>query len=394
MSNWKNDYFNVTSGSKKTAMGGKRHTTYEPYKLVNLTGQSISFSILQNSNPTTSLPSASLISSFNETLASNNLKGFDQSAWTQVDDKCDKQFNFFPTAVNSISKSKASNSTVPNSNYHYAQRSHNNQLRKLVQNRIRIQLDDWSEIRPLTIDKVGTYYRDIYKLNADNSTTPNTIMRLIFDISLSENATKIIEIKSPVSVKNRLSYKLQCRIEASNEVLNAQLGPLIVEIDTDKEISIPIKYLPCNLWFRPLELDSNKEAEFNNNPLSLASINQPGQVEYIQMDCKLASSFSNKAENFQFFAKIRRHNFQMKKGQSAKSRQTFLSLPGHFISIEPAFTLYNLLPLEFRYKFMSSMSERQRLPRASPLKGNKFNYSSLKNLSELNFFVSRSFFRD
>ncbi len=366
----------MTSGSNKTA---KRHTAFEPYKLVNLTGQSISFSILQNSNPASLSAASSLASSFNE---SNNLKLIDQPAWTQVDDKCEKQFNFFPTAVNSLSKARASGNG-PNSNYHYAQRSHNNQLRKLVQNRIRIMLDDWSEIRPLTIDKVGTYYRDIYKLNSDN--TSNGIMRLIFDISLSENATKIIEIKSPVMVKNRLGYKLQCRVEASNEVLNSRLGPLIVEIETDKEISIPIKYLPCNLWFRPLELDGNKEAEFNNKPLSAATINQPGQVEYIQMDCKLAS-FSSKAESFQFFAKIRRHNFQMKKGQSAKSRQTFLSLPGHFISIEPAFTLYNLLPQEFRYKFLIG---DERWNHGSPLKGNLENIYQ-RNILRMEFYCHSS----
>ena len=249
-------------------------------------------------------------------------------------------------------------------NHHYAQRTHNNQLRKLVQNRIRIQLDDWSEIRPLTIDKVGTFYRDIYRINGNpsennsssNSSSKQNITRLIFDISLSENATKLIEIKSPVSIRNRLAYKLQCRIETSLEPLNAQLGPLIVEVDTDREISIPIKYLPCNLWFRPLELANSMEAEFNALPLSLASVNQPGQVEYVQVDCRLnCGGGGGGVENFQFFARIKRHQFQMKRGggQSAKSRRTFLALSGHSISIEPAFTLYNLLPLEFRFKFLS-----------------------------------------
>jgi len=52
-------------------------------------------------------------------------------------------------------------------------------------------------------------------------------------------------------------------------------------------------------------------------------------------------------ENFYFFVKVKRHNF------STRS-QRLKNVSGHLISIEPAFTLYNLLPLEFRYRFISS----------------------------------------
>ena len=101
------------------------------------------------------------------------------------------------------------------SNHHYSQRAHNYQLRELVQHRIRLKLEDFSEIRPLTIDKVGTYFRDIQRFTNIQSSIPTNVTRLIFDISLSGNAsTKLIEIKSPVSIKNRLNFKIQCRIEA------------------------------------------------------------------------------------------------------------------------------------------------------------------------------------
>lgn len=164
------------------------------------------------------------------------------------------------------------------SNHHYAQRNHNYQLRELIQHRIRVKLDDWSEIRPLTIDKVGTYFRDINRLTDliinNNSTSSNT--RLIFDISLSGHATKLIEIKSPVSIKNRLNFKIQCRIEPCFQRKTNCLGPLIVEIDVGHEISVPIKYLPCNIWFRPLDLEMNKEAEFSTKFTNCNEINQSG----------------------------------------------------------------------------------------------------------------------
>lgn len=164
------------------------------------------------------------------------------------------------------------------SNHHYAQRAHNYQLRELVQHRIRIKLDDWSEIRPLTIDKVGTYFREIQRLTQNHVTSNATsITRLIFDISLSGNATKLIEIKSPVSIKNRLNYKIQCRIEPCFQCKTNCLGPIIVEIDVGNEFSVPIKYLPCNIWFRPLDLEMNKEAEFTTKFTNCNDINQSGK---------------------------------------------------------------------------------------------------------------------
>ena len=218
-------------------------------------------------------------------------------------------------------------------------RAHKNSFTKLIQNQIRIKLDDWSEIRPLTIDKVGTFYRNIVR----TSTSPIPIAvpnetRLIFNISLSDNATKLIEIKSPVSIKNNLNYKLQCRIEPRIEYIMNRIGPLIIEIDLNEEISIPIKYLPCNLWFRPLEFDANYEAEFSADPVNLDEINQSGQVEYFEIVCKLASSLTeikpllasanllnDPSQIFSFFAKIKCYSF-LKRSKQVCILKTFYFL--------------------------------------------------------------------
>jgi hypothetical protein len=97
-----------------------------------------------------------------------------------------------------------------------------------------------------------------------------------------------------------------------------RIGPLIIEIDLKDEISIPIKYLPCNLWFRPIEFDANTEAEFSLASINLNEINQPGQIEYYEIMCKLSSNLTeikpilasanllNDSEQlFSFFAKIK-----------------------------------------------------------------------------------------
>ncbi len=233
LANWKDEYNN------KSIQYSKRHKIFQPYKLLNLTGEQFQYCTFKDTN------SVALNSNTQKFLGdkttSPQLQDLDiiSSDWVKIDDKAEQQFNFYE-----ISKQSKSNSM--HSNHRYAQRAHNTHLRELVQHRIRVKLDDWSEIKPLTIDKVGNYFRDIYRLN--KSILPiisNNVTRLIFDISLSGNATKLIKVKSPVSIKNRLNYKIQCRIEPFFQKSLTRLGPLIIEIEIDGEKSIPIKYLPC-----------------------------------------------------------------------------------------------------------------------------------------------------
>lgn len=366
LSNWKDEYENEMS----LGTISKRHKIFQPYRLVNLTGEQIEYCTFKDTN----LSSVDFKSRENNINTESELDSI-SSEWVVIDDKCERQFNFYQEQLNySFRRNKDSKSTTMHSNHHYALRAHNYKLRELVQHRIRVKLDDWTEIRPLTIDKVGTYFRDIYQLKGQFSQKirPN-ITRLIFDISLSGNATKLIEIKSPVSIKNRLNFKIQCRIEPCFQRKSNPLGPLIIEIDTGNEISVPIKYLPCNIWFRPLDLEMNKEAEFSTKFTNCNDINQSGQVEYYHLSCKLTNSnenfikpvtkdlFGMANESFYFFAKIKRHNFTQRTKNSKKASSPNLSnVSGHMISIEPAFTLYNLLPLEFRYRFISSSNSGEK----------------------------------
>ncbi len=119
------------------------------------------------------------------------------------------------------------------------------------------------------------------------------------------------------------------------------------------------------MWFRPLEIGMNKEAEFSRTPTNCNEVTESGQVEYFQIDCKINSSSENfikpvtsslhsilGCEVFYFFVKIKRHSFPSRDLNASHINHS----DGHFISLEPAFTLFNLLPVEFRYKFISSNS--------------------------------------
>lgn len=157
--NWK---ANLQLDSKQISQQSSiriKHKIFQPYKLVNLTGQQIKFIPFQytDTNSTALLGKSTVDEAVVGLISSSSLNSLNHleasCEWIQVEDKCEKQFSFFAANL------KGSHF---HSNHHYEQRVKNNQLRKLAQNRIRVKMDGWSEIRPLTVDKVGTYYREVF----------------------------------------------------------------------------------------------------------------------------------------------------------------------------------------------------------------------------------------
>lgn len=92
--------------SKWGSQNTKQHNAFKPYKIVNIIGKELLF-----------MDPISL-------------------QWICLKDKEEKEFSFV------VNKIKQTNSP----------------------NRIRVKMDGWSEIRPLAVDKVGTYFREVINL--------------------------------------------------------------------------------------------------------------------------------------------------------------------------------------------------------------------------------------
>ena len=344
--NWKDDFDKARLNTNSVTSMEKRHKIFQPYKLINQTGSNLKFSIFEDKSVHDSSHddhSWSTTSHQRPTSVSEN----DHEKWTMVEKYEEKEFNFFEK-INILnkkrhltsyeSKNESSSQSSLTSSLLYSSTC---QLKKLAQDRIRIKLDDTAnEIEPITIDKVGSYYRDIKYHDIES--------RLIFDVSLSRNSTKLIKIKSPITIKNKLKVNIECKIE-SNQGLKKIYG-----IDAGKDWSIPIKYLPCKVWFRPLI--QTIKYKFSSTYVNYIDTQKSGQIEYTQHFCESDVHEEKKSgveeemdsNNFYFFVKIKRLNFQ----ETANKSQS--NIPGHVIHLEPAVTLFNLLPIEFQFKLIKS----------------------------------------
>jgi hypothetical protein len=391
LSNWKDDYEKKVQQPLK-----QRHKIFQPYKIINQTGQDIEFCTFQKKSNEEK-------KNANRNNNSNDSSSLKATQWTKIKDNGEIEFNFYHQKSRNMFSNDGSEiadtanskkSTTMHSNNNYAHHTQSYQIRELILHRIRLKLDDFGEIRPLTVDKVGTYFREMHQLKYQAASSLNSVtkisklMRLVFNISLSGNATKLIQIKSPVLIKNRLNFKVRCQIEPFYPTSSGseQLPSLIIDINKGCEVCVPIKYLPCSFRFKPLELGANREAEFNSSPLSYSKVNKPGQTEYFQVACKLfivnnnfiktvTNSSNVGSEMFHFFARIKRLSYPNKvmSSSSTRDREGIIGasntsklndsfIDGHTINLEPAFSLNNLLPIEFRYKFISTTYRSQLKP--------------------------------
>jgi hypothetical protein len=201
--------------------------------------------------------------------------------WITVEKHGKKEFNFF-----NINKQRHSSLFDYNTRFQGP-----SQLNKHC---INLRFDDWHDIEPLNIDKVGNYYR-----NLKHAKIPGLETRLIFAISLSKenDATKLIKIKTALTVRNNLNYPMQCRVESAiNKSLVKQFT-----IQSETDWSIPLKYIPCKLWFRPFVSSFNYE--FSETCIDYSSLNAMKiyNNDYIQMSCQMKHSGSTASIGSHFF---------------------------------------------------------------------------------------------
>ncbi|EDV97387.1 GH14723 [Drosophila grimshawi] len=131
---------------------------------------------------------------------------------------------------------------------------------------ILVQIHGWTLIGPISIDKVGTYFRSTI---LDSHYEKKT--RIIFDISLMGSAQKLIKVMSPLRVINKLDHDifLKMVINKSNQ---SDAQSAISTIRPDDQQCVPLKFLDSSLYISHIPCDSKKskidDIGFSNDEIS------------------------------------------------------------------------------------------------------------------------------
>ncbi|XP_013405463.1 vacuolar protein sorting-associated protein 13D-like isoform X2 [Lingula anatina] len=216
------------------------------------------------------------------------------------------------------------------------QKTHELKVHQIV-----VKVDGWKTASPVSVDKVGTYFR-----NADAEVNTSSSLfkdlptaRLVFDIKIVGSAKKVITVRSALKVVNRLEDVVE--IQVHNMLSNTE-KPHIFSLDPGCPLYIPVPLVHCRLHARP----RGWSMAYCQKPIYWTHVQKPGEVRDSLRSCHTV----NGEGIYRFCVEVKKENFPM--DYATKKTDTMAEVfmhPGHTLTLVPPTVIVNLLPIELQY---------------------------------------------
>lgn len=356
--NWMQDYYgsgtntndtsNDGSPSTSLSMNYRRRSPFVPFALKNETGLKLKF--------TTSV-SATGSSEGSSDVINRKLNA---QQWISVDPGQVIPFNFGPT---------------------HKQRHHD--THKLNLHQIGVCIDGWTEVGPVSIDKVGVFFRYSRHELAEFISLPRA--RIVFSVTLEGSAQKLVTVRSALRIINRLDKNMLIKLEhlKTNNYPDA-ITAILKEGET---YSVPLSHVNAHMYVVPISTQSISNALFTvaaNDTLrseGSSKFHTPERQISSNVDLWLKKSDSNdtrlffcersiywrdmdegldiqqwirtckssRNKHFRVLVAIRRDGYPLK---------DFGTIPGHSIVLLPPLRLHNLLPCDLLFRLANNTQGR------------------------------------
>lgn len=214
-SNWTQDYY-----------GGGAVPTYRPripfvpFALKNQTGVRLWFSTIVSE---TGGPKAA--------AASSSQPGAETTAarWSTVEPGETVTFSFGP----------------PNKQRHLD--SHKTNFHQ-----VRVRVEGWSEVGPVSVDRVGVFFRHARHEKDEYMMMPRT--RIVFAVALEGSAHKLVTVRSALQLHNRLEQQMLIKMEHFYGHLNVRVWPpaITAMVRPQETFNVPLTHVHSFLFLRPL----------------------------------------------------------------------------------------------------------------------------------------------
>lgn len=240
---------------------------------------------------------------------------------------------------------------------------------KLNLHQVGVRVEGWSEVGPVSVDKVGVFFRYARHELAEFVSLPRA--RIVFSVTLEGSAQKLVTVRSALRVVNKLDKTMLLKMEHLNTV---NYPDAITAIINPSEIySVPLSHVNAHLYLVPVQTkitftSDNSTASTNEESGSISSLisrsteRNDGKLYFCErsihwrdMDegmniqqwyrtCKI-----NRDKYFRVVASIRRDGYPIK---------DFGTIPGHTIVLLPPLRLHNFLPCDLLYRINSATKGR------------------------------------
>ncbi|KAL8611447.1 hypothetical protein ACOMHN_014502 [Nucella lapillus] len=304
---WTEDYLTQNREDQKKQKRDEgvqqRRSRFIPYVIRNDTGCPLWF-MTATSTPS-SLP-GERATSRQQRDAASYIKG---SGWEKVDPSESRPFHF-----------------------HRREKLRHKKTHDMHINQLVVMVDGWQKLSPVSVDKVGIYFRhadpDSRKL------TSRQPARMVLDVRQEGSARKLIVVRSALVLINKLDSCIDLRMENSDE----RGKHVSITLPINQPTPIPLSSVHSRLLARP----SDWQVHYCNRPLQWQHVMKPGEYSDGIRTCNAMEGQGL----FRFCVSILREKYP----EDQTGPHGFMTtLPGHQLTLLPPVTIINLLPLELHY---------------------------------------------
>lgn len=253
---------------------------------------------------------------------------------------------------------------------------------KMNLHQIGVQVEGWAEVGPVSVDRVGIFFRHAGPEIVDNySTSPRA--RIVFAVTLEGSAQKLITVRSALKFINKLDHPVLMKMEHLFGHLNIRTWPppKTVIVNANENYSVPLSHVHAFFFVKPLPLSFRLDELSGDS--SIASSSQVDKIdgnEYWNRFGKYCDGgamgnflFTEKSIHWKdvqdpqeihqemrtccsITNKIYKLVFAIKK-EPYPSNENIL-LPGHSITLLPPLRLHNLLPCDLLFRLPTGSQGR------------------------------------
>lgn len=261
----------------------------------------------------------------------------------------------------------------------HKQRHHDSH--KLNLHQIGVRIDGWTEVGPVSIDKVGVFFRYSRHELAEFVSLPRA--RVVFSVSLEGSAQKLVTVRSALRIINRLDKNMLIKLEHLKAINYPDaITAILKEGDT---YSVPLSHVNAHMYVVPIATPNISSTLLAANANDTPSRSEDSTSKYHTPERKSTSTVdlwlknesrwffcersiywrdmeeavdvqqwtrtckSSRDKHFRVLIAIKRDGYPLK---------DFGTIPGHTIVLLPPLRLHNLLPCDLLYRLANNAHGR------------------------------------
>nr|XP_031830525.1 vacuolar protein sorting-associated protein 13D isoform X1 [Nomia melanderi] len=203
---------------------------------------------------------------------------------------------------------------------------------------ITVLVDGWKPVEPVTVDRVGIYFRHAYE-NSHKLQMLTPKARIVFAVELEGSARKLVTVRSALQISNKLTHTVELKMEKflnQFEYLSliSPVNDRILQVPPQSVISVPLTHTGVQMCLKPINM--NNLFQYCMETIDWTIVRKPLEVIENRITCR-----ANHNNIFRMSVAVMRDNYPPDVGHM---------LPAHTITIMAPITLINLLPHELLFK--------------------------------------------